>query len=135
MALQDAVERLQVHALASGVLVAPDNVDTTAQNSDIYALSFARNGEMGTEAAAQARDIHNLVTQIVIQGSNILAIEQRAEGMLETFVNKLRNDITLNGTVQTINGPIVYQIVRTIDQNKTTLTMEIITQVKMRGTF
>ena len=136
MALQDAIERLQYHAGATtGIQAAPDNVDLTAGNNDVYALSFARNGEFGTEAAAQGRDIHNLVTQIVVRGSEILAIEQRAEGILETFVNKLRNDVTLNDKVTTIVGPITYQIVREVAQNQTTLTMEIITQVKIRGSY
>jgi hypothetical protein len=136
MALQDACERLQYHARATaGVQVAPDNVDLSAGNSDVYSLSFARTGTFDTEAAAQSRDIHNLVTQIIVKGSEVLAIEQRAEGILETFVNKLRNDLTLNGTVTTIVGPITYQIVRAVEQDKTTLTMEIITQVKIRGSF
>lgn len=136
MALQDAIERLQYHARATtGIQAAPDNVDLTAGNVDVYSLSFARNGEFGIEAAAQGRDIHNLVTQIVVQGSEVLSIEKRAEGILESFVNKLRNDLTLNGQVTTIVGPITYQIVRAVEQTKTTLTMEIITQVKIRGSF
>lgn len=136
MALQDAIERLQYHARSvTGIQVAPDDIDLTAENNDIFSLSFARTGEFGIEAKGQGHDIHNLVTQIVFQEADVLVNEQRSEGILETFVNKLRNDLTLNGTVQTIVGPISYQIVRQITQEKSNMIMEITTQVKIRGSF
>lgn len=136
MALQDMIERLQYHARnTTGVKIAPDYVDAIAGNSTVYALSFAQSGEFGAEAEKQGRDFHNLITQIVIEGADIVSVEHRSEGIVEEFVDKLRNDPTLNGTIETIVGAIEYQIAREIAQERTTMTIQITTRVKNRPVF
>lgn len=136
MALQDAVERLQYHArLVTGVKVAPDNIDPSVTNNDLSIISYAGDGRFGTEAAAQGRDFHNLKSLIIFNGSDTLNLELRAEGVLESYVNKLRNDPTLNGKVDTINGEITYVMRRESENNSYRLMIEITIPVKIRPVF
>lgn len=133
MAIQDAIERIQTHARStSGIMYAPDNVDLAGTNNTAYVLTYLANGSFGTEAANQGRDLHNITAMMVFEGGNEVELSRRAEGVLEAFVNLLRNDPTLNTTVSTINGTIDYTVQMSSDDNRRRLAYVITIPVKIR---
>jgi hypothetical protein len=136
MAIQDAIERIQYHArLVTGVMAAPDNLDLSVSNNTAYVLTYLAGGSFGTEAANQGRDLHNIQAILTLEGGNEVELVRRSEGMLESFVNLLRGDVTLNDTVQTINGPITYTMTLTTEDNGVKLSYIITIPVKIRPVF
>ena len=136
MPIQDAIERIQYHALlVTGIMAAPDQLDFTVENNTAYVLTYLAGGSFGTEAANQGRDLHNIQSIMTFVGGNEVELVRRSEGMLESFVNKLRADVTLNDTVQTINGPITYTMSMASPDNTKRLSYIITIPVKLRPVF
>jgi hypothetical protein len=136
MALQDAVERVQYHAgMVSGVRAAPHNLDLTAANHGTYAWSYAAAGEMGTDSYGQGRDLHTIRTQIFLTGSDMRNLSKAGEAVIEDFVNRVRGDITLNATVDTVLTPLSYavQFDEAQEQSRIVYTFDI--RVKIRPSY
>jgi hypothetical protein len=134
--IQDAIERIQYHArLVTEVMYAPDNLDLAAGINTCYVLTYLSSGTFGTEAANQGHDLHNIVSMLTFAGGNETDLTRRAEGVLESFVNKLRADPTLNGTVHTINGPISYTMTLVTEDNGIKLVYIITIPVKIRPVY
>lgn len=136
MAIQDAIERIQYHArLVTGIQAAPDDIDFTVENNSVSMLTYLSSGSFGTEAANQGRDLHNIAALLTSVGGNETDIIRQIEGVLEAFVNLLRNDPTLNGTVDTINGPITYTMSLGSPDNAMKLSYLITIPVKIRPVY
>ena len=136
MTIQAAIERIQYHArLVTGVMYAPDNLDLSASNNTCYVLTYLSSGTFGTEAANQGHDLHNITAMLTFEGGNEVELSRRAEGALESFVDKVRADPTLDGSVHTINGPISYTVNLATEDNGIKLVYVITIPVKIRPVY
>ena len=134
--IQDVIEYIQLKARSlTGVKSAPDFIDLAAANNSCYVLTYLTGASFGTEAANQARDLVTITSLMTLHGANEVELTRKAEGMLEGFINLLRADCTLGGTVQTINGTIDVTAQMGSEDNAPQLTYVISIPVKMRPVY
>jgi hypothetical protein len=134
MAIQDAIERIQYHA-ATLIPASPNDPDFSIESNNLSVLTYLGSGSFGTEAANQGRDLHNIIAQLTSVGGDEANLFRQVEGKLEAFINLLRGDVTLNGTVETINGPITYSVSLTGPDNALKLSYIITIPIKIRPVF
>lgn len=97
----DVIARIQTIALAvEGIEAAPDE-PTEATMKYPIAITYPGSGTLHLEGAAQARDLHNIICDVMLGGTMLNKTVASAKTILIAFKNGLQDDpyLTTKGVI------------------------------------
>ncbi len=92
----DAIAQIQVIALAVEGIEAAPSAPIEASIEYPIAITYPGTGTFHVEAAAQAKDLHGIICDVMLGGSMLQKTVTSAITILEAFQQALQNDPYLN---------------------------------------
>lgn len=106
--LTDAIIRVQELATVAGMKTAP-NYPTESIIVKPFSIAYPGMGEIGKDDATSSRDIHRIYCQLHWTRAMLAESVEAALALFASFIEELRSDETLNGSVDAIIWPVTYQ--------------------------
>ena len=134
--LDDAIQQLTALAGALTSVESSDEYAKEAYNTRVFAVSYPREGTIDAEQLPATKGIHIIITEVHFQTTMLETALESSIPIIEEFAKTALADPTLNGTCDTIVGPIEYQfgLLSWGGQKENHVGPRFFTKVKIRAT-
>ena len=113
--LDNAIARLQHHAISSTDVVIRIAPDYPVENAGMLPLSLAyfSQGTAQADTADQMRMLLTVNVDVHFARNNLKDAYTKINAFAPEYLRRLAGDPTLNGSVDTINFPVSFQVIAT----------------------
>lgn len=132
--IDEATTQLQTYAKSAGCKSAP--AEPTEQMGIFpFAVSYPARGTFQADDASSGRDLHTIFTEVHVNRNLIVQAVDYAKTILEAFAQLIKQNPTLNGTVDTVVYPFIYTFGRLEWGSIQTIGFRFEITVKVRNTL